>query len=130
MPAGEFHALMEQGHVVIDLRDQIAFGGAHIPGAFGLGVGHEPVGLGGVGRALRSPPAARGGRTSQTPEAARALVRVGLDDIRGHLAGRHAGVDSRRATRVAVLKQESPAELLSKLSREPRLQVARRAHGR
>ena len=33
----EFHALAEAGHVVIDLRDHLAFGGGHIPDALGIG---------------------------------------------------------------------------------------------
>ncbi len=35
--AREFHALVDSGHVVIDLRDQLAFGAGHIPGSFGIG---------------------------------------------------------------------------------------------
>jgi len=38
IPVGEFHALVEAGNVVVDLRDQLAFGGGHVPGALGIGV--------------------------------------------------------------------------------------------
>ena len=122
LPAGEFHALMEQGHLVVDLRDQIAFGGAHIPGAFGLGVGPNLSAWAAWVVPYDRPLLLVADEPSQTSEAARALVRVGLDDVRGHLQG---GMQAWTAAGypLAVLKQESPAELLSKLSREPRLQV-------
>ena len=39
LPLERFRELAEDGaHVVIDLRDQLAFGAGHIPGALGIGV--------------------------------------------------------------------------------------------
>ena len=35
----EFHRLVQAGHVVIDVRDQTAFGAGHVPQAFGIGAG-------------------------------------------------------------------------------------------
>lgn len=72
---------------MIDLRDQLAFGGAHIPRAFGIGLSPSlsewaawvvpydtPI--------LLVPPSA-----ADAEEAVRRLVRVGLDDVRGYLEG-------------------------------------------
>jgi hydroxyacylglutathione hydrolase len=55
-------------------------------------------------------------------EAARALVRVGLDEIRGYLdGGMEAWVEAGYG--VSRLRQASPAELLENLSREPSIRV-------
>ncbi|HKY61213.1 MAG TPA: MBL fold metallo-hydrolase [Gemmatimonadota bacterium] len=93
IPAVRFRELIDQGHVVIDLRDPLAFGMGHVPGSFGVGVDGSlstwaawvvpydtPI--------LVVPPEGPYARVSDAVErAARALVRVGLDDVRGHLAG-------------------------------------------
>ncbi|MDP9266851.1 MAG: rhodanese-like domain-containing protein [Acidobacteriota bacterium] len=76
--------------VVIDLRRPEAFGGAHIPGAFSIGQApifanwaawvvpyDKPILL--VGDASTG--------SSNYDEARRALIRVGLDDVRGYLKG-------------------------------------------
>jgi hydroxyacylglutathione hydrolase len=119
---GEFHALVDEGHHVIDLRDQIAFGGAHIPGAFGLGLGPNLSAWAAWVVPYDVPLLLVADDPSQTSDAVRALVRVGLDAVRGHLEG---GMQAWIAAgyRVAALKQESPADLLDTLSANPRLQV-------
>jgi hydroxyacylglutathione hydrolase len=122
IPADEFHTLVEQGHVVIDVRDQIAFGAAHIPGAFGLGLGTFlstwAAWVVPYDRALLLV----GAQPADTAEAVRSLVRVGLDSIDGYLAG---GLDAWIAAGYPVrrLRQASPAELLDDVSREPSIRV-------
>jgi hydroxyacylglutathione hydrolase len=82
-----FRAMARDGHVVIDLRKQIDFGAAHVPGAIGLGAGplltmwapwvvpyHLPTLL-----------VAHDPRHAEL--AVRALVRVGLDNVEGYLDG-------------------------------------------
>jgi hydroxyacylglutathione hydrolase len=116
IPAARFRELAEEGHVVVDLRDQLAFGMGHVPGSFGIGVQgslstwaawvvpyETPI--------LLVPPEGSYATVSDAVErAARALVRVGLDDVRGHLAGglpawRQAGLP------VAETSQIGPREL-------------------
>jgi hydroxyacylglutathione hydrolase len=122
IPADEFHTLVEQGHVVIDVRDQIAFGAAHIPGAFGLGLGTFlsiwAAWVVPYDRALLLV----GAQPADTAEAVRSLVRVGLDSIEGNLAG---GLDAWIAAGYPVrrLRQVSPAELLDDVSRERSIRV-------
>jgi hydroxyacylglutathione hydrolase len=120
--ADQFHALVEQGHVVIDLRDQIAFGGAHIPGAFGLGLGSLLSTWAAWVVPYDQPLLFVAGQPADATKAARALVRVGLDDIRGYLDG---GLDAwtEAGYRVSRLRQASPAELLDELSRVPSMRV-------
>jgi hydroxyacylglutathione hydrolase len=116
IPIEEFHALVEAGNVVVDLRDQLAFGGGHIPGALGIGVDgslstwaawvvpyDQPILL-----------------VAETPfavdPAVRALVRVGLDRIRGWLEG---GMNAWRqeGLPIATLPQMSIPELAAALER-------------
>ena len=116
IPVEEFHALVEAGNVVVDLRDQLAFGGGHVPGALGIGVDgslstwaawvvpyDQPILL-----------------VAETPfavdPAVRALVRVGLDRIRGWLEG---GMNAWRqeGLPIATLPQMSIPELSAALER-------------
>jgi hydroxyacylglutathione hydrolase len=121
IPAVRVRELIDQGHVVVDLRDQLAFGMGHVPGSFGIGVDGSlstwaawvvpydtPI--------LLVPPEGPYATVSDAVErAARALVRVGLDDVRGHLAGgfpawRQAGLP------VAETSQIGPRELHERLA--------------
>lgn len=112
IPAARFRELVDQGHVVVDLRDQLAYGMGHAPGSFGIGVNGSlsmwaawvvpydtPV-------LLVAPEGAYATVSDAIERAARALVRVGLDDIRGHLAGgfpawRQAGLPVAETTQIA-----------------------------
>ncbi len=122
IPVEEFHALVEAGNVVVDLRDQLAFGGGHVPGALGIGVDgslstwaawvvpyDQPILL-----------------VTETPfavdPAVRALVRVGLDRIRGWLEG---GMNAWRqeGLPIATLPQMSIPELAAALERGAQVNV-------
>ena len=81
-----FHAMVEAGHIVIDLRDQQAFGAGHVPRAFGIGAGHM-LSMWAAWVVPYETPILLVGDDSNVEEAARALVRVGLDDVRGFLRG-------------------------------------------
>ena len=122
IPVEEFHALVEAGNVVVDLRDQLAFGGGHVPGALGIGVDgslstwaawvvpyDQPILL-----------------VPETPfavdPAVRALVRVGLDRIRGWLEG---GMNAWRqeGLPISTLPQMSIPELAAALQRRDAVTV-------
>jgi hydroxyacylglutathione hydrolase len=119
---GEFQALVDEGHLVIDLRDQIAFGGAHIPGAFGLGLGPNLSAWAAWVVPSDRPLLLVADDPSDASQGARALVRVGLDDVRGYLeGGMQAWIGA--GHRIAALKQESPGELLERLSGDSRVRV-------
>lgn len=85
--AGEFHQLVESGHLVIDLRDQLAFGGGHIPGSFGIGLGPNLSTWASWVVPYERPILLVPDDPARVEEAVRALVRVGLDDVRGFLEG-------------------------------------------
>jgi hydroxyacylglutathione hydrolase len=112
----EFHALVEAGHVVVDLRDQLAFGGGHVPGSLGIGVDGSLS----TWAAWVVPYGTPILLVAETPfavdPAIRALVRVGLDAIRGWLDG---GMNAWRqeGLPIATLPQMSIPELAAALDR-------------
>jgi hydroxyacylglutathione hydrolase len=112
----EFHALVEAGHVVVDLRDQLAFGGGHVPGSLGIGVDGSLS----TWAAWVVPYGTPILLVAETPfavdPAIRALVRVGLDAIRGWLEG---GMNAWRqeGLPIATLPQMSIPELAAALDR-------------
>jgi hydroxyacylglutathione hydrolase len=73
--------------VVIDLRDQVSFGTGHIPGAFGIGAGGSLSTWASWVVPYERPLWLVASRVEDIEPAARSLVRVGLDDVRGYLDG-------------------------------------------
>jgi hydroxyacylglutathione hydrolase len=87
LSAREFRALVDEGHVVIDVRDQLGFGAAHIPGAFGIGITGSFSTWAAWVVPYETPILLVGARNEVFGEAIRGLARVGLDDVRGYLDG-------------------------------------------
>ena len=116
-----FRKRIQEGATVIDLRDQLAFGGGHIPNSYGIGFAsglstwaswvvpyEKPILL-----------------VSQAPTpvegAIRALIRVGLDGIQGHLAGgisswRDAGLDMEETPQLSARQLKELLERGSNLT--------------
>ncbi|MBT8486697.1 MAG: MBL fold metallo-hydrolase [Phycisphaerales bacterium] len=87
LPATRFAELTDAGHVVIDLRSQVAFDGAHIPGSFGIGAGPNlPVWASWV-VPYETPLLLVPGHPSEVEPSVAALRRIGLDDVVGFLEG-------------------------------------------
>ena len=82
----EFHGAVQAGHVVIDLRDQTAFGAGHVPQAFGIGA-DKMLSMWAAWVVPDDTPLLLVGAESKIEEAKRALSRVGLDDVQGFLRG-------------------------------------------
>jgi hydroxyacylglutathione hydrolase len=81
-------AALEGGeHIIIDLRRPEAFGGAHIPGAFNIGQAPSFPTWAAWVVPYDKPLLLVGDASTNYDEARRALVRVGLDDVRGYLKG-------------------------------------------
>lgn len=83
----EFRGLAGGGHVVVDLRDQLAFGGGHVPGSFGIGIDGSLSTWAAWVVPYDAPILLVAPSKGDVPPAVRALVRVGLDDVRGWLEG-------------------------------------------
>ena len=105
----EFHRRVKAGHVVIDLRDQIAFGAGHVPGAFGIGAGRM-LSMWAAWVVPYDTPLLLIGDDSTIEEATRALIRVGLDDVQGFLHGGMAAWTS-AGLPVTYTAQITPGEL-------------------
>ncbi|HET6360651.1 MAG TPA: rhodanese-like domain-containing protein [Gemmatimonadota bacterium] len=116
IPVEEFHALVEAGNVVVDLRDQLAFGGGHVPGALGIGVDGSPSTWAAWVVPYDQPILLVAETPFAVDPAVRALVRVGLDRIRGWLEG---GMNAWRqeGLPIATLPQMSIPELAAALER-------------
>ncbi len=83
----EVHDLVAAGAVVIDLRDQVSFGGGHVPGSFGIGWNGSLSMWAGWVVPYDTPIVLVAAEPVHAREAVRGLVRVGLDDVRGVLDG-------------------------------------------
>ncbi len=103
--------LVDDGHVVIDLRDQLAFGAGHIPGSFGIGSWGSLSTWAAWVVPYETPILLVGSRNEPMDEAVRSLARVGLDDVRGYLDG---GMEKWIAAGYPVthVRQLTPAEFV------------------
>jgi hydroxyacylglutathione hydrolase len=117
-----FAALVAAGHVVVDLRDPLAFGAAHVPGALGIDVNDSISTWAAWVVPYDRPLLLVAADDGQVECGARALVRVGLDAIDGHLAG-GMGAWARSGLTTATLPQLSPRDLASRLAGGPALTV-------
>jgi len=114
LPAGEFQAAIEAGAVVIDLRDQLAFGGGHVPGSFGIPFDPDLSQWAAWVVPYDTPILLVPADPGQVEEAVRALVRVGLDHVQGYL---HGGVEAwiSAGHRLATTPQLTPGQLQQRL---------------
>lgn len=101
-------------HVVIDLREQLAFGGGHIPGAFGIGAGQNLSTWASWVVPYDTPILLVAHDAEEIEEATRALIRVGLDEVEGYLDG---GIAAWRTAgyRLETIAQQTPADLYDRL---------------
>ena len=88
LTAQQFRALAESPEaIVIDLRKPDAFGAGHIPGAINIGAAPAFAMWAAWVVPYDRPILLAGDDASDLETTRRALVRVGLDDVRGYLAG-------------------------------------------
>ncbi|NIR44367.1 MAG: MBL fold metallo-hydrolase [Gemmatimonadetes bacterium] len=110
-----FRSQVEKGHVVIDLRDQLAFGGGHIAGSFGIGFDPDLSQWAAWVVPYDTPILLVVADAAHVAESVRRLVRVGLDDVRGYLAG---GMDAwlKAGYPLAEIGEITPGELHERLA--------------
>lgn len=115
LEADDVAARLADGAVLVDLSGQADFGAGHVPGALGIGA-RDSVSIWASWMVpydrpivLSAPDAAA------LDEAQRAFVRVGLDDIVGHLAGGTAAWAA-AGHPLQALPQWSPAALAARLA--------------
>jgi hydroxyacylglutathione hydrolase len=116
----EFQRRAQNG-LVIDLREQTAFGAGHIPGAFGIGAG-KMLSMWAAWVVPYDTPVLLIGDEAAMEQATRSLIRVGLDGVQGFLdGGITTWIDA--GLPVATLPQIAPKGLQERLDAGERLQV-------
>ncbi|WP_449244254.1 MBL fold metallo-hydrolase [Desulfobacca acetoxidans] len=110
----EVKAKLESGHVLLDTREEAAFGGAHIPGSINIGMS-PPIGnWAGMVLEPGTPLVLLVDNQEKLREVVRQLYRVGYDAIDGYLSG---GIKAweMAAQPTAFLPQLTPRELADML---------------
>lgn len=121
--SAEFKKQMDSSdHVIIDLRDQLSFGGGHIPGAFGIGAGENVSTWASWLVPYDRPILLVADDEGDIEPAIRSLIRVGLDDVVGFLKG---GVQAWRSLGYPLqqLPQITPEQLHQRLQQNETLNV-------
>jgi hydroxyacylglutathione hydrolase len=114
----EVEALLRQGAVVnvnvLDVRPADEFAAGHVPGSICIALSGQFASWAGGILGIHSKPVLIGDTDAQIEEARLRLARVGIEDLRGYLAG---GLAEWRKAGLAVTQtpQISPAELNQKL---------------
>ncbi len=120
--AETFRSLSEAGHIVLDVRDQHAYGTGHIGGSFAIGAGQDLSTWASWVVPYDVPLLLVGPDAAEVDAVVRSLVRVGLDDIRGYLQGgiaawEKAGFDLTQTTTLA------PEQVYELLAKDPSVQI-------
>lgn len=102
-----FLKLSQSGHLVVDTRDQLAFGAAHIPGAYGLSLKGNFATFSGWVLPPDQPILLVLEDKSDLPVVLKALYSVGLDQVAGYLEGGMAayaasGLETARLESISV----------------------------
>ena len=121
LPPGEVRRRAAAGAVVLDTRSPAAFGVAHVPGAFHIGLDGQFASWAGTLLPPDAPIVLVTEGAEQAEEARMRLARVGLDDVAGYLAGGIAAW-SDSGLPVAATEQITVDELAARL-REDRCRV-------
>ncbi len=103
----EFFKLSQTGHLIVDTRDQLAFGAAHIPGAYGLSLKGNFATFSGWVLPPDKPILLVLENMSEMPAVLKWLYSVGLDNVVGYLSGgmtayAQSGLETARIESISV----------------------------
>jgi hydroxyacylglutathione hydrolase len=117
----DVQALLQVNANVLDVRSGDMFAAGHVPGSIGIALSGQFASWAGGILGIHSKPVLIGDTNGQIEEARLRLARVGIEDLRGYLAG---GVAAWQKAGLPVMRtaQISPLELNQKL-REGRLRA-------
>jgi hydroxyacylglutathione hydrolase len=87
IPPEDARDLQEEGHLILDIRNQTDFGRGHIPGSMCIGCGQHFSTWAGWMVPPGTPLILAGPNSRVIENAVRGLVRIGLDQIAGHITG-------------------------------------------
>jgi rhodanese-related sulfurtransferase len=110
----EVQALLQQNANVLDVRPGDEFAAGHVPGAIGIALSGQFASWAGGILGIHSKPVLIGDTDAQIEEARLRLARVGIEELRGYLAG---GVAAWQKAGLPLVRtaQISPQELNQKL---------------
>jgi hydroxyacylglutathione hydrolase len=110
----EVQALLQQNVNVLDVRPGDEFAAGHVPGSISIALSGQFASWAGGILGIHSEPVLVGGSDAQADEARLRLARVGIEKLRGYLAG---GVVAWQKAGLALAQtaQVSPHELSQKL---------------
>jgi glyoxylase-like metal-dependent hydrolase (beta-lactamase superfamily II)/rhodanese-related sulfurtransferase len=109
-------------YVILDVRSAAEFGAGHVPGSLNIGLGGQFAMWAGTLIPLTAPIVIVADSESQVAEAQMRLARVGIENVKGYLAG---GVDEwqRAGFELAIVPQISVDQLSDLILEEPPLQI-------
>ena len=118
----EVRKLAAQGHVVLDVRPAAEFGAGHVPGSLNIGLGGQFAMWAGCLIPMTAPIVLVAESDEKVAEAQIRLARVGIENLKGYLAGGiyawdQVGLD------IAYVPQITVAELRDLMAQESELQV-------
>ena len=122
LTAAEVCRLASQGHVILDVRSAAEFGAGHIPGSLNIGLGGQFASWAGSLIPIEAMIVIVSETDAKVNEARMRLARVGLENVKGYLAGgvnawQEAGLD------LATVPQISVAELKELIDARPDLLI-------
>jgi hydroxyacylglutathione hydrolase len=114
LPPLEVKALLEQNANLLDVRPGEEFAAEHVPGSISIALSGQFASWAGGILGIRSWPILIGDSDQQIEEARLRLARVGIEDVRGYLAG---GLTAWKKAGLPVTKTEqiTPQELSARL---------------
>lgn len=120
--AAEVSKLSEQDTVILDVREAAQFGAGHIPGSLNIGLGGQFASWSGSLIPIASPIVIVAESNEKVAEAQLRLARVGLENVRGYLAG---GMNAWEEAGLSpdLLPQISVSELNELIATRPELQI-------
>lgn len=126
LTAEEVNGLMAQTaslrYIVLDVRAAADFGAGHVPGALNIGLGGQFASWSGTLVPLTTPVIIVAESEEKAAEAQMRLARVGLENVKGYLAG---GIDAWREAgfEVATIPQITVSGLKELIETRPDLQL-------
>ena len=125
-PAGfspaEVNSLSRKGHLVLDVRNEAAFGAGHVPGALQIGLSGQFASWAGCLIPAGTPLILVAEESAKVDEAVIRLARVGIESVKGFLEGGVYAWD-KAGFPLATVSQVPVDELRHRLDEQPQLQV-------
>ncbi|MFI5176442.1 MAG: rhodanese-like domain-containing protein [Terriglobia bacterium] len=118
----EVNTLLRQGYLILDIRNEAAFGAGHVPGALHIGLSGQFASWAGCLIAAGAPLLLVAEESAKIDEAVIRLARVGIESVKGFLEGGVYAWD-KAGFRFATVPQIPVDELRHRLEEQLQLQI-------